>query len=180
MLWLTPEQARTILDHARRDAPNEACGVLLGKGDAVVEVIAARNDDPYPETGFVVAPLDLLAALTRAEQEGLDVVGAYHSHPAGHPIPSERDIREWHYPDAAHVIVGLVKTEPEIAAWRIANGRVEHADLLIQANRPLPNAIDHAPLSAIQRGAIIVAGAIAVAIVLITAFSLLPPPVVGQ
>jgi proteasome lid subunit RPN8/RPN11 len=176
MLWLTPEQARDILDHARAEAPKEACGLLLGQGGAVAEVIRARNEDPDPRTGFVVSPHDLFAALNRAERDSLELVGVYHSHPSGHPIPSERDIREAYYPEAAQLIVGLAGAEPKLAAWRIDGGRVSRVDLFIQAVRPLPADVEPERLTLSQRAAIIVAGMIAVAIVLITAISLLPPP----
>lgn len=176
MLWLTPEQARDILEHARAEAPNEACGLLLGKAGAVTEVVRSRNEDPDPRTGFVVSPRDLFAVLNRADQEDIELVGVYHSHPAGHPIPSERDIREAHYPDAAQVIVGLAKSDPEIAAWRIDAGRVTRIDLFIQAARPLATELEPEKLTFLQRAAVILAGLIAVAIVLITAISLLPPP----
>lgn len=176
MLWLTPEQARDILDHARAEAPNEACGLLLGQGGAVKYVLPARNEDPEPRTGFIVSPHDLFAALNRAEREDLRLVGAYHSHPAGHPIPSERDIREAYYPDAAQLIVGLAGLEPELAAWHIDSGRVSRIELFIRAARPLPGEVEPERLTFSQRMAVIAAGLIAVAIVLVTAISLLPPP----
>lgn len=176
MLWLTPEQARDILEQARAEAPNEACGLLIGKAGEVTEVVPTRNEDPDPRTGFVVAPSDLFAILNRLEQQSLELVGVYHSHPTGHPIPSERDIREAHYPDAAQVIVGLAKSAPEIAAWRIDAGRVTRIDLFIQAARPLATDVEPEKLTFSQRAAALLAGLIAVVIVLITAISLLPPP----
>lgn len=176
MLWLTPEQARSILDHAQADAPNEACGLLLGRGSAVMEIVRTRNVDPTPRTGFVVAPDDLFLALNRAEMEDLELVGVYHSHPVGHPIPSERDIREAYYPDAAQLIVGLAGPEPKFAAWRIDNARVSRMELFIQAARPLPSAVEPERLTFSQRASIIITGLIAVAIVVMTAISLLPPP----
>ncbi len=175
MLWLRPEQARTILDHARRDSPFEACGLILGRQGEVLDIIHARNVDPQPATGFVVAPEQLFSVLSRVEQEGLDFLGVYHSHPAGPPIPSARDLREAYYPDIIQLIVGLGGETPEIAAWRLDNGRVSRADLVIQADRPDPAAFEPAELSFAQRVAIVTAGIIAIALVLVTALSLLPP-----
>lgn len=175
-VWLRPEQARAIIDHACSDAPNEACGLLLGRDGEVMHVIPARNVDEQPRTGFVVAPQDLFDALNRAEREGLSLLAAYHSHPAGSPVPSERDVAEAHYPDTVQIIVGLKSAQPEIAAWRIADGRLSRVELLIQSDRPLPSASEPERMSASQRVAIVAAGLIAVVIVLMTAFSLLPPP----
>jgi proteasome lid subunit RPN8/RPN11 len=176
ILWLTLEQARDILEHTRAEAPNEACGLLIGKAGGVIEVVRTRNEDLNPRTGFVVSPSDLFAVLNRVEQQSLELVGVYHSHPNGHPIPSERDIREAHYPEAAQLIVGMVKPEPEFAAWRIDAGRVSRVDLFIQAVRPPSPEVEPEKLTFSQRVAVIITGIIAVAIVLITAISLLPPP----
>lgn len=175
-LWLTPEQARDILDHVRAESPNEACGLLLGRGREVTEIVRTRNEEPDPRNGFSVSPHDLFQALKRADEAHLDLVGVYHSHPASHPIPSERDIREAHYPDAVQVIVGMAGAEPVLAAWRIDNGRVSRIDLFIQAVHPLVTDLERERLTFSQRVAVVAAGIIAVAIVLITAISLLPPP----
>lgn len=175
-LWLTPEQARDLLDHARTEVPNEACGLLIGENGAVTQVIRTGNVDTDPRTGFVVAPQDLFAVLKRVEQANQQLIAVYHSHPAGHPIPSERDIREAYYPEVLQVIVGLAGPEPKLAAWQIRDGRVSRVSLVIQAVRPNPADREPERLTFSQRAAVIVAGVIAVAIVLITAISLLPPP----
>ena len=49
-MWLTPEQARTLITHARAEAPNEACGIIVGQKDRVVEIIPIPNTaaDPTP------------------------------------------------------------------------------------------------------------------------------------
>lgn len=176
MLWLRPEQARTIVDHARRDAPNEACGLLLGTLGEVREIIPARNVDPHPQTGFIVAPDELYTILRQASALGLEMVGAYHSHPAGNPIPSDRDVRESFYPHAIQVIVGLGKGVPELSAWQIVEGRVMHVELRIQAIRPANSNFEARTFTSFQKFAVIAVGLIAVMFVIVVALALLPPP----
>lgn len=176
MLWLKPEQARTIVDHARSDAPNEACGLLLGTRGEVVEIVSARNVDPQPRTGFIVAPEDLYAILTRASSSGLEMVGAYHSHPAGNPIPSDRDVRESYYPHAIQLIVGLGKGVPELSAWQIVEGRVMNVELRIDSIRPAKSNFEARTFTSFQRLAVIAVGLIAVMFVIVVALALLPPP----
>ena len=74
------------------------------------------------------AHIELRRALRRFRPT-LEIVGVYHSHPAGDPRPSARDVAEAFYPAWVHVIVGL-RPRVAIGAYRIANGRV--IDILIQ------------------------------------------------
>lgn len=99
-------------------APLEACGLLVGRGDDLVRAVPARNADASP-TRYTVAPEDHFAALRAARADGLEVVGAYHSHPAGAAVPSATDRAEAS-PDFLYVIVGL--QPPAVRAWRLVAG----------------------------------------------------------
>jgi proteasome lid subunit RPN8/RPN11 len=63
----------------------------------------------------------------------LEILGVYHSHPAGPPVPSETDVAQALYPDWVHVIVGLGAPRPRIAAYRIRGRRVTRVRLLARA-----------------------------------------------
>jgi proteasome lid subunit RPN8/RPN11 len=76
-----------LLGLARAAAPRECCGLLIGAGLRVTRAAAARNLAASPSR-YEVAPEDHFAALRAARAEGLEVVGAYHSHPSGAPVPS--------------------------------------------------------------------------------------------
>lgn len=52
-------------------------------------------------TEFLADPLDIVAAHNLAENLGLEVVAMFHTHPAGDPVPSARDVegmRLWPMP----------------------------------------------------------------------------------
>ena len=100
-------------------APREACGLLVGRGHDVHRIVPARNVDASP-TRYTIDPADHFAALREARRDGLAVIGAYHSHPAGPPEPSPRDTAEA-VPEFLYVIVGLVPA-PAVAAWHLAGG----------------------------------------------------------
>ena len=116
-----------MLAHAREDSPRECCGLLVGKGSQVARSVRARNLDAKA-TRYLIAPEDHFAAIRSARAIGLDVIGAYHSHPSSAPVPSETDIAEAdNGPDFLYVIVSLVNDEVE--AYRIADGqsvRIRH------------------------------------------------------
>jgi len=104
---------------ARAAAPREACGLLVGRGGEVLRVVPARNVDPSP-LRYTIAPEDHFATLRAARRDGLEVIGAWHSHPAGAPEPSASDTAEA-TADLLYLIVGL-HPEPAVAAWRLRDG----------------------------------------------------------
>ena len=71
--------------------PHEACGLLLGEGGCITEARAASNVHPAPATHFEIDPQALIDAHRAARAGGSAVVGYYHSHPSGPPVPSATD-----------------------------------------------------------------------------------------
>jgi len=94
-----------ILRHAERANPSECCGVLVGRGDEILQALAARNvaDDP---NRYVLDPADHITIRRNARAAGLAVVGFYHSHPHSAARPSATDQAEATYPDHLYLIVG--------------------------------------------------------------------------
>jgi len=68
---------RTIIEHAREAAPAECCGLLLGRGDEIVEAVRTRNIAAQP-TRFLIDPKDHINGRREARRRGLEVVGFYH------------------------------------------------------------------------------------------------------
>jgi proteasome lid subunit RPN8/RPN11 len=95
--------------HARRDAPNECCGLLLGRRGDIVEAVPVRNAAAEPWRRYEIAPEDHFAVLRRCrtETDGLAVVGGYHSHPRTHPEPSSTDL-EQAFEEFVYLIAGPV------------------------------------------------------------------------
>lgn len=135
---LTREQLDRILGQARAEAPNECCGLLLGRGEVVEEVFPGRNKDSSPRT-YTMDPQDQLRAFRTMDERGWDLVGIYHSHPHSKAFPSETDKSKALYPDARHVIISLTDSErPQVRAFWIldkkdANGnpvKDEHGQIV--------------------------------------------------
>lgn len=121
---------RAIVAHARRDRPRECCGLLVGRGRRVAFAVAATNVDAS-ETRFRLDDREhvTLRRALRAFRPPLDIVGVYHSHPAGEAWPSETDIAEAAYPTWLYLIVGLKTTRATVGAFRLRNGRVRRVTL---------------------------------------------------
>lgn len=107
-----------MIAHARDDAPDECCGLLVGDGQAIDEAVRTSSVERSP-TRFQVDPREHLALVKHLRGTGRDVRGAYHSHPRSPAVPSRSDLREAFYPEFVYVIVSLAGTEPDMRAWRI-------------------------------------------------------------
>jgi len=97
---------RSMWDDARARAPEEAVGLLVGRGGCAAAAWPLPNASEEPRVHYRAEPQALLSALRRADREGFEVLALYHSHPAGPSSPSERDRAEatWRVP---YVILGL-------------------------------------------------------------------------
>ncbi len=117
-----------LLAHARAEAPRECCGLLVGVPGRIREARRARNA-AVGVTRFLVHPEDHFAAIREARASGQQVLGAYHSHPNGSPIPSPTDIERADDPAFLHVIV----SSPDVRAYLIGEGRYEVVPLVVTA-----------------------------------------------
>ena len=79
---------------ARRRAPLECCGILLGRDGAVELAVPAANVAADGSTRFEIDPQALIDAHRAARAGGREVIGYYHSHPAGPAEPSAADRAE--------------------------------------------------------------------------------------
>lgn len=121
MLRLPEAVLAALVSHARREAPHECCGLLIGTGTDVVEAHPARNAQAS-QTRFTINPADHFVAIRKARAAGLEVVGAYHSHPETDAVPSPRDLIDASDSAPVMVIVSLKGTEPVVRAFRLEPG----------------------------------------------------------
>lgn len=171
-LWLTEPLARQIAEYTRQARPNEACGLIAGRDGRAELVIAVPNIAADPRYHYDMDPQALVKAMFQIQHHGLDLIGIYHSHPTGDPIPSRTDIARAAYPDAAYVIVGWREDETQFAAWRIHRHEVTPLALHIG---PQPPQTSPAELSNSHKFAIIVSAVLAFVFMMILSLSLLPP-----
>ena len=115
-----------IVAQALAEAPLEACGLIVGTaplaaGGRPLRYEACRNA-LASRSRFSVHPDDLYRVTIAADDAGLVVWGIVHSHPHSPAVPSATDTGLALYPDAVHLLVTLAGAEPEVRAWRIADG----------------------------------------------------------
>ncbi len=129
-LRLSRVHLEAMVAHARAEAPNECCGVLAGRDGRVERVRPVANADRSPYT-YRMDPHELLRAYREADEEGLEVLGYYHSHPATPAVPSRTDVARAADPFAVYVIVSLASEPPEVRAYRILDGRYRELELSV-------------------------------------------------
>jgi proteasome lid subunit RPN8/RPN11 len=140
----------SVLDDIRRhgaDAyPEEGCGFLLGSvtddGENRVTAVrpATNRQDERRTHRYQLTPDDYRKADAAAQEQGLDVVGVYHSHPDHPARPSETDLAEATFPGYTYVIVSVHDGTPdELTAWTLAPDRSQfhREDISV----PTPDAI---------------------------------------
>jgi proteasome lid subunit RPN8/RPN11 len=114
-----------MLKQLRRSLPLEDCGLMAGIDNYVERIypIANKLASPY---AYEMEPLELLEAIMDLEDDGLDLLAIYHSHPNGPEVPSAIDIAQAHYPESAYIIVSFHdRTHPSVRAFHIKSGNIE-------------------------------------------------------
>jgi proteasome lid subunit RPN8/RPN11 len=124
-------QYEEIVAHARAEAPNECCGMISSRNGDAVKVYRATNAEASPFR-FVIDAREQLEIHNEIEAAELDLGAIYHSHTRTDPEPSQTDInfsKAW--PGVLWIIVGLAGGEPEVRTWRIDDGKVSEAELVV-------------------------------------------------
>lgn len=122
-----------IAAHASEVAPLECCGLLVGSGEAIDRAVRARNLRASP-TRYLIDPGDHFAAIRAARADGLDVVGAYHSHPSTSAAPSATDLAESVGPSFLYVIAAPTPG----GGWRVAAYRLDERNFTEVRLVPVP------------------------------------------
>lgn len=121
---ITESAYQSILAQAQKDAPVESCGYLLGPDkETATENFPMTNID-HSEEHFSFDPKEQFAAIKYARQQGLKIVGNWHSHPASPSRPSEEDKRLAYDPNILYFILSLAAEKPVLNAFRIVEGEV--------------------------------------------------------
>jgi len=120
-----------MISHARKEFPNEACGILAGKEKKVSKVYKMTNTEKNPMRYFMDSK-EHFKIIKAMRSEGLQMVGIYHSHPNVRPYPSSHDVELAFYPDSSYVIVSIINSIPEVRSFRIVNGIVNEEELKLE------------------------------------------------
>jgi proteasome lid subunit RPN8/RPN11 len=127
--------ARSLLDeiveHAVRDAPNECCGLVVGRGGTATEARALENLAASPFR-FDIDGRELIA-FAFAEDGDDELTAIYHSHTRSVPYPSQTDVNfAVGWPGVEWLIVGVPRqpgAEPEVRSYLVDGGAIREVEL---------------------------------------------------
>lgn len=122
-----------IVAHARKELPNEACGLIAGRIDGEVKVVEKvyflTNIDRSNEH-FSLDPKEQLAAVKDMRANGFVPLGNWHSHPESPSRPSDEDKRLAYDSKASYMILSLMdKNAPVLNSFKIEGESAEKEQL---------------------------------------------------
>jgi [CysO sulfur-carrier protein]-S-L-cysteine hydrolase len=126
MLTISRELHDRIIEHARKDHPDEACGVIAGAagGDRPERFVPMQNAERSP-TFYRFDSLEQLKVWREMDDRDEEAVVIYHSHTATQAYPSRTDISYASEPQAHYVLVSTRDPETaEFRSYRIIDGEV--------------------------------------------------------
>jgi len=137
---LTLDQATYdgIVAHARRDHPDEACGVVTGPAgsDRAERLVPLRNA-ARSTTFYELDPKDLLQLYRDMDARGEEPVVIYHSHTGSEAYPSRTDVELAPEPGAHYVLVStrngahLPDRPAELRSYRIVDGEITEEEVTV-------------------------------------------------
>jgi len=115
-----------IVAHARRDHPDEACGVVAGpEGSDRAERFVPMLNAARSPTFYEFDSMELLALYKEMDARDEEPVVVYHSHTATEAYPSRTDVNLASEPNAHYVLVSTRnEDETDFRSYRIVDGEV--------------------------------------------------------
>jgi proteasome lid subunit RPN8/RPN11 len=115
MLRIDRPSYDAIVAHARRDHPDEACGLVAARAGRPTRVIEMANAARSP-TFYEMDPVEQLRAFNEMDDRDEELLVIYHSHTATEAYPSRTDVSIAGYPEAHYALVST--RDPDVAEFR--------------------------------------------------------------
>ncbi|PIU41681.1 MAG: hypothetical protein COS99_04185 [Candidatus Omnitrophica bacterium CG07_land_8_20_14_0_80_42_15] len=132
MISITEDLVKQMVEHSKKEFPNEACGILSGSQGRIARVYGMTNSDKSPETFFMDAR-EQLKVMKEIRNKGEEIIGIYHSHVASEAYPSNHDVELALYPEVSYVIISLKDNKnPSVRSFKIVEGKITEEELKIE------------------------------------------------
>ncbi len=121
----------TIVAHARRDHPDECCGIIAAKDGRPTRLFEMENAERSP-TGFAFDSAEWLRVHRAMEDADEDLLVVYHSHTMTEAYPSRTDVR-WsvNTPGTSWLLVSTRSEQDEVRSYRIEDGVVTEEEVRV-------------------------------------------------
>lgn len=131
MLTLPGELVDRVMAHARRDHPDECCGVIAGRDGRATRLFEMANADRSP-TGFTFDSAEWLRVYREVDDADEELLAVYHSHTMTEAYPSRTDVGWSRTTPFAHwLLVSTRSEQDEIRCFTIEDGAVTEEELVV-------------------------------------------------
>ena len=120
-----------MLLHCKEAYPNEACGILAGKGAEVSKIYKMANTEKSPVSYFMDSK-EQFKVMKDIRENNLSMLAIFHSHPSSPPYPSAKDMSLAFYEDCVYVIVSLSEKEPVVKGFLIRQDAVKEIAISVK------------------------------------------------
>ncbi len=131
MLKINKKIVSAIFAQGKKDAPIEACGYLVGKGNDVLKHYEMTNIDNSKEH-FTLDPKEQFKILKETRKDNNEILAVYHTHPETPARPSQEDIKLAFDSSIIYVIASIANNDDVIKGFRIDNGNVTTEEIVIE------------------------------------------------
>jgi proteasome lid subunit RPN8/RPN11 len=148
VLRIDRETYDAIVAHAKRDHPDEACGVVAGpEGSDRPERFVPMVNAAGSPTFYEFDPTEQLLLYRDMDARDEEPVVVYHSHTATEAYPSRTDTGLAMEPNAHYVLVstrehGNSEGPVEFRSYRIVDGQVTEEEVAVVATIDQPRSQD--------------------------------------
>jgi proteasome lid subunit RPN8/RPN11 len=87
---LKQSDKKLLSQYSENQKPNEACAILFGKNNEVLDIFLTENIEGSP-VNFTISNEQLIEGYKIAEDKKMDIIGIFHSHPNSDAFPSNTD-----------------------------------------------------------------------------------------
>lgn len=135
MIYLKKSDYEKILEHAKSELPNEACGLIAGEisgEDKLIKKVYLLTNIDRSNEHFSLDPKEQLSAIKDMRANNLVPLGNWHSHPESPSRPSDEDKRLAYDSKASYMILSLMDFEnPVLNSFKIQGDTAEKEALVI-------------------------------------------------
>ncbi|MEE0929690.1 MAG: M67 family metallopeptidase [Acutalibacteraceae bacterium] len=136
MIYLKKADYDKILEHAKKELPDEACGLIAGKIDnenKIIQKVYLLTNIDHSNEHFSLDPKEQLVAIKNMRANGYVPLGNWHSHPESPSRPSDEDKRLAYDSKASYMILSLMDiSNPVLNSFKITGDVSEKEELIIE------------------------------------------------
>lgn len=120
-----------LIFHCKDASPNEACGILAGKGKQASKIYKMTNIEKSPVSYFMDSK-EQFKVMKDIRENNLKMIAIFHSHPSSSAYPSAKDLSLAFYEDAIYIIVSLIEKGPIVKGFVIKEGDIKEIEIAVK------------------------------------------------